>query len=147
MVYNFRKKKNRPFHFKGWSYSNFMDGGKSRKLHCLDNSALIVLWPWPIYLNFHLPKMSFWTVLWEFFTGWGENLSHKPKPFSKLIFLEKRKWGERLSTLTVCCGLTVCSLVITAQFYFTYESPNSKWILLLSEYNRAILWLFPWNIK
>lgn len=72
MVYNFRKeKKIRPFHFKGWSYSNFMDGGKSRKLHSLDNSALIVLWPWPIYLNLHLPKMSFWNVLWEFSGGGG----------------------------------------------------------------------------
>lgn len=76
-----RKKKSRPFHFKGWSYSNFMDGGKSRKLHSLDNSALIVLWPWPIYLNLHLPKMSFWNVLWEFSGGGGGSCHINSRPF------------------------------------------------------------------
>lgn len=84
-----KRKKSRPFHFKGWSYSNFTDGGKSRKLHSLDNSALIVLWPWPIYLNLHLPKMSFWNVLWEFWGAGGrEELSHQFKAFSKLIWLQ-----------------------------------------------------------
>lgn len=92
------KIKSRPFHFKGWSHSNFMDGGKSRKLHCLDNSALIVLWPWPIYLNSHLPEMSFWNALWEFSEGWGRGTGRhiNPRPFQNEYYLSS--WEKRRNT-------------------------------------------------
>lgn len=44
MVYNLEEKKeSRFFYFKGWSYFNFMDGGKSRKLYFFDNFVFIVL--------------------------------------------------------------------------------------------------------
>lgn len=138
MVYNFRyKKKSKPFYFKGWSYSNFMDGGKSRKLHCLDNSALIVLWPWPIYLNLHLPKMSFWNVLWEFSEGGGRSCHITQGLFKINITLEvKRKekmWsspGHAHRVPEVDSPVSSCHLC-TAQFHLW--ASTLKMNLLLSK--------------